>query len=141
MEKAELDLWKKLEARAGKLEKDLKSPKLNRPSQVYQVLSKAPGDQVLFLLMRSAQRIVQDRIRNYLQKYLAVAQEVTDDQVQAEGLEPGTPKFEKAKEELIVQRLNARPKKPAAEEAPEPPPEQPPQTGGKKALRQPIVRS
>ncbi len=139
MQKADVDLWQKLEVRARKLEKELKSPKLNRPSQVYQALSKSPGDQVLFLLMRSPQRIVQDRIRNYLQKYLPVAQEVTDDEVRAKGVEPGTPKFQKMKEELIVQRLNARPKKPAPEEAPEPPPA-PPQTGGKKALRQPIVR-
>jgi hypothetical protein len=103
------------------------------------VLSKARGDEVLFLLMRSPLRIVQDRIRNYLQKYLPLAQEVTDDEVRAKGVEPGTPKFQKAKDELIVQKLNARPKKPAPEEVAEPPAE-PPQTGGRKALRQPIAR-
>jgi hypothetical protein len=140
MPKAAVELWQKLETRARKLEKELKGPKLNRTSQVYHVLSKASGDQVLFLLLRSPQRIVQDRIKNYLQKYLPLAQEITDDEVRAKGVEPGTPKFQKAKEELIVQKLNARPKKPAPEEVPEPPPE-PPQTGGKKALRQPIVRS
>jgi hypothetical protein len=89
---------------------------------VYQTLVKAPGDQVLFLLLRSAERLVQDRIRNYLQKYLSAAQEVGDSDVVAPGVQPGTPKFEKAKAELIAARLDARPKK-----IPPPPPvEEPP---------------
>lgn len=145
MRKSEVDLWQKLDARSKKLERDLKSPKLNRPSQVYQALTGAPGDQVLFLLVRSPLRLVQDRIRNYLQKYLPTALEVTDEEVAATGVEPGTPKFRKAKEEMIAQRLNARPKKPVVEEAapeakpPEPPP--PPGAGGpRKPLRQPLVR-
>jgi tRNA nucleotidyltransferase (CCA-adding enzyme) len=140
MHKSEVELWQKLDARAKKLERELKSPKLNRPSQVYQALAGAPGDQVLFLLLRSSLRLVQDRIRNYLQKYLPAAQEVTDDEVRAKGAAPGTPKFRKLKEEIIAQRLNARPKKVTPEEAPAAPPE-PSSPAAKKALRQPIVRS
>jgi tRNA nucleotidyltransferase (CCA-adding enzyme) len=140
MRKAEADLWQKLEVRARKLERELKSPKLGRPSQVYEVLSKAPGDQILFLLIRSPLRLVQDRVRNYLQKYLPLAQEVTDEEVRAKGVAPGTAKFQKVKEELVAARLNARPKKVVPEEPAEPaiPPEPPP--GQKRALRQPIVR-
>ena len=144
MRKSEIDLWQKLEARSRKLERELKSPKLNRPSQVYQALWVAPGDQILYLLVRSPLRLVQDRIRNYFQKYLPLALEVTDEEVQAQGVEPGTAKFRKAKDELITQKLNARPKKPAPEETlearpPEPPP--PPGLGGpKRPLRQPLVR-
>jgi tRNA nucleotidyltransferase (CCA-adding enzyme) len=142
MQKADVDLWQKLEARSRKLEKELKDPKLNRPSQVYQVLSKASGDQIMFLLIRSQLRIVQDRIRHYLQKYLPLAQEVSDDEVRAKGVEPGTPKFQKVKDEVIAQKLNARPKKPAPEETAEPPARaaEPSQPAGRKALRQPIVR-
>lgn len=142
MRKAEVQLWQKLDARAKKLEKELKSPKLNRPSQVYQLLSKAPGDQVLFLLIRSPLRLVQDRVRNYLQKYLPLAQEVTDEEVCAKGAQPGTPKFRKVKEDLIAQKLNARPKKVVPEEAPQAatPPEPTPGPA-KKILRQPIVRT
>jgi tRNA nucleotidyltransferase/poly(A) polymerase len=118
--KAEVDAWQKLDTKAKKLEKDLKSAKLNRPSLLYAVLSKAPGDQVLYLLMKSGERLVQDRIKNYLQKYLPLAQEITDRDVTAEtGLEPGTPKFQKAKDAMIAARLEARPKKviePEAEE-------------------------
>jgi hypothetical protein len=71
-----------------------------------------------------------------------MAQEVTDDEVKAKGFEPGTPKFAKAKEELIVAHLNARPKKPAPEEV-EPVKAPEPATGPaplRKALRQPTVR-
>jgi hypothetical protein len=65
--------------------------------------------------LRSQQRTVQDRIRNYLQKYIPTAQEITDPQVVEAGFTPGTPKFEKAKAEMIAKRLDARPKKPEPE--------------------------
>jgi tRNA nucleotidyltransferase/poly(A) polymerase len=146
MPKPDADQWQKLEPRARKLESELKAPKLSRPSQVYQVLSKAPGEQILFLLIRSPLRLVQDRARNYLQKYLPMAQEVRDEEVRAQGVTPGTPKFHKVKEALIAAKLNARPKKivpEAPSETPPPeaaPPVEPP-PGQKRALRQPIVRT
>ena len=115
MRKPEVDLWQKLEPRAKKLEQTLKSVRLKLPSQVYQALVKAPGDELLFLLYRSQQRLVQDRIRNYLQKYYPTAQEVTDADVEKAGGKPGTPKYHKLREELITTRLNTRKK-------PEPPP-------------------
>jgi tRNA nucleotidyltransferase (CCA-adding enzyme) len=132
-----LDAWQKLDARSKKLEKDLKSARLNRPSQVFHTVNKAPGEQLMYLLLRSQVRLVQDRIRNYFQKYLPMAQEVTDEEVRAQGVEPGTPKYDKARDELITARLNARPKKPTPEElAPPAPPE--PQPSGN--LRRPYSR-
>ncbi|MBZ5608050.1 MAG: hypothetical protein LAP38_07330 [Acidobacteriia bacterium] len=107
----DVDQWQKLEARSKKLEKDLKSAKLQKPSLVYQALTKAPGDQILFLLAHSSERLVHDRIKNYLQKYLPAAQEITERDVVAAGAKPGTPKFQKVREELILTRLDARPKK------------------------------
>ena len=113
--------------KAKKLEKDLKSAKLQKPSHVYSLLSKAPGDQFLFLLAHSSERLVHDRIRNYLQKYLPSAQEVTDKDVLATGAKPGTPKFQKAREDLILTKLDARPKKvPPPEVAQQPPAGGPP---------------
>ncbi len=121
LSRKEIDLWQKLEVKAKKLEKDLKSAKLQKPSHVYSLLSKAPGDQFLFLLAHSSERLVHDRIRNYLQKYLPSAQEVTDKDVLATGAKPGTPKFQKAREELILTKLDARPKKVPPPEVPQPP--------------------
>ncbi|HVX66404.1 MAG TPA: hypothetical protein VHA11_07375 [Bryobacteraceae bacterium] len=141
MRPPDVEAWQKLDARSKKLERDLKGAKLTRPSQLYQLLSKAPGEQVLHLVLRSQQRIVQDRIRNYFQKYLPLAQEVTEDEVRAKGVEPGTPKYDKVKEELIVARLNARPKKPAEEPAPAPQAEQAASGGLRRAYsRQPSAR-
>jgi tRNA nucleotidyltransferase/poly(A) polymerase len=111
LSRKEADQWQKIESKAKKLEKDLKSAKLQKPSHVYSLLSKAPGDQVLFLLAHSTERLVHDRIKNYLQKYLPSAQEVTERDVLATGVKPGTPKFQKAREELILTKLDARPKK------------------------------
>jgi tRNA nucleotidyltransferase (CCA-adding enzyme) len=113
----------KLEAAAKKLERELKSPKLQKPSRLYQAISRQPGAHVLYLLVYSQQRIVQDRIRNYFQKYLPASLEVTDEMVAAAGTPVGAAKFERAKEEMIHKRLDARPKKPEpAPEAVPPPP-------------------
>jgi tRNA nucleotidyltransferase (CCA-adding enzyme) len=108
--------WLKLGAKAAKLEKEVSASNLHRPSKIYSVLSKAPGEQILYLVLKSQHRLVQDRIRNYLQKYIPAAQEVTDQQVTEAGFTPGTPKFDKAKAEMISKRLDARPpKKPEPE--------------------------
>jgi tRNA nucleotidyltransferase (CCA-adding enzyme) len=122
--KPELDHALKIEARANKLEKELATAKLSRPSALYAILRKVPGELLLFLLMRSGQRLVLDRIKNYLQKYLPAAQEVTAKDVIEQGAEPGTPKYAKIYEKLVAARLDARPKK--VVEEPPPPPLPPP---------------
>ena len=121
LSKREMEQWQKLDVKAKKLEKDLKSAKLQKPSHVYTLLSKSPGDQIIFLLAHSSERLVHDRIRNYLQKYLPSAQEVTEKDVLATGARPGTPKFQKVREELILTKLDARPKKVPPPEVPQQP--------------------
>lgn len=124
--RSDTDRWQKLDAKSKAFEKALKSPKLKKPSQVYVAAAVAPGEQVLYLLMRSTQRLVLDRLKNHLQRYALTAAEVTDAEVETEtGFKAGTPKFAKAKSELIAKRLDARPKKVAVEaeaQAPAPPP-------------------
>ena len=109
--KAEAEALKKLEAQAKKLEGALKSARITKPSHVYDVLRDANTDEVLMVLYQSAQRVVQDRIRAYYQKYLPLAQEITEEQVAATGVKPGTPKFEKTFQTMVTTHLNARPKK------------------------------
>ncbi len=123
MRKPEAAQWQRLESQARQLERSLKSAKLHKPSELYQVLRSAPGELALFLLLRSDHRMVQDRIRNYLQKYLPAAQEITPQDVIAAGAQPGTAKYNKLRDELIRARLDARAKKP------EPPPEEVPAAG------------
>jgi hypothetical protein len=120
--RAEVAAWQKLDAVAKKIEKELKNPKLNKASQVYTAIAKAPGEAILYLMLNSGQRIVQDRIRNHFQKYLPMSLEVTDEVVAAAGVAPGTPKFQKTKEQMILTRLDARPKKVAPPEEPVAPP-------------------
>jgi tRNA nucleotidyltransferase/poly(A) polymerase len=123
LSKPEIAASQKLDAVAKKLERDLKSAKLQKASHLYQLLFSAPGEAILYLLLHSTQRIVQDRIKNYFQKHLPASLEITDEMVAATGATPGTPKFSKAKEQMILTRLDARPKKPPPE--PEPPPAPP----------------
>jgi tRNA nucleotidyltransferase (CCA-adding enzyme) len=113
---AELDAensaaWMRLPARAAKLEKEIAAQNLHKPSKVWAVLRNTHGEQILYLILRSQQRVVQDRIRNYLYKYVPSAQEITDLQVIEAGYTVGTAKFEKAKADMIAKRLDMRPKK------------------------------
>lgn len=124
--KADVTLWQKLDANAKKLERELKSPKLSRASALYRFMKAQPGELLLYLLLRSQQRLVVDRIKNYFMKYVPIALEVTDRDLLATGIEPG-PKFAKAKEDYINGRLDGRIKKPVP---PEPPPTPPQSTGG-----------
>jgi tRNA nucleotidyltransferase/poly(A) polymerase len=133
MTKEEAAPWQKLEASSKKLEAALKAPNLNRASQIYDLLKKAPGEQILLLYIKSAERLVQDRLKNYLSKYLGTAMEVTDAEVaEASGLEPSSPKFAKARDARIAAHLDGRIRKPVPPPEPPPPPPTP--------QRGPIVR-
>jgi hypothetical protein len=103
----------------------LAAAKINRPSTLYALLSKVPGEVLIYASLKSGQRIIVDRLKNYFQKYLPTAQEVTPQDVMEQGGQPGTAKFDKIYKELIAARLDARPKKPVIEEPPPPPPPPP----------------
>jgi tRNA nucleotidyltransferase/poly(A) polymerase len=103
------DSWQRLEARAARVARELESA--NKPSRIYAALHGVPAERMVFLLMASSSRTVQDRIRNYFTKYLPLAAEVSDADVSATGLAPGSMKWNKRKAELISKRLDARPKK------------------------------
>lgn len=125
--KEDMDSVAKMEAKAKKLEKDLGSARLQRPSALYGLLSKQPGELIVFLLLRSNQRIVVDRLKNYLQKYLPAAREIPEAEIAEHAGKPGSPKYEKLREQFIATKLDARPKKVVPVELPPPPP--PPQQG------------
>jgi tRNA nucleotidyltransferase (CCA-adding enzyme) len=118
--KDEADALKRLDAQAKKLESALKAGGMVKPSVVYEAVSAASFDEVLMALYTSSLRNVQDRIHAYYEKYLPMSLEVTEEQVTATGVKPGTPKFEKALKTMIAAHLNARPKKvvPEAEGVP-----------------------
>jgi tRNA nucleotidyltransferase (CCA-adding enzyme) len=115
---AEVAAWKKLEDGAKKLEKELKSPTLTRPSRVYNAATKGTGAQILYLLYKSDARVVQDRLKNHLQKYLMVEHELTEEEILETGAKPGTPKWTKARLDVLSKKLDARPKKIVVEEPP-----------------------
>jgi tRNA nucleotidyltransferase/poly(A) polymerase len=115
MPKAQVDQWQKLEARAKKLETALRSARIRKASQVYHLVSPAAPDEVLFLMYHSPLKPVQERLRNYYQKYLPAIQEITAEEWAALEGKPGTPRQNKAREEFIANRLDRRPPRPPAE--------------------------
>ena len=121
LSKSDVDQWQKLETRAKKLENALKSARIRKPSHVYQAVNPAAPEEVLFLLYHSVQKPVQERLRNYFQKYLPLVQEIPPEEFAKIEGKPGTPKYNKAREDFIGVQLDRRPKKVV-----EPPPTAPP---------------
>ncbi len=111
LSKREVDAWKNVEVKSRALEKTLKSAKLQKASLVYQTLESASAESLFVLLGKSTQRVVQDRIKNYLQKYLPAALEVTDEEVQLAGTDPATPKGAALRKKMIATKLDARPRR------------------------------
>lgn len=111
LSKREVDGWKNLDAKSKSLQNVLKSAKLQKPSLIYAALLDAPVEYIFVLLSKSPLRLVQDRIKNYLQKHLPMAMEVTDDDVVAAGGVLGTPKALQIRKQLIATKLDARPRK------------------------------
>jgi tRNA nucleotidyltransferase (CCA-adding enzyme) len=127
MTKAELEPWQKLEARAKKLETSLRAARVKKASQVYQIMTAAAPDEILFQLYHSTFKPVQERMRNYYQKYLPLLQEIPPEEWDTIEGKPGTPKYNKARESFIAVRLDRKVKKPPVPEvAPAPPPAPPP---------------
>lgn len=117
---------RKLRPKVSKLEAAVKSPSLRKPSQVYNAIAEFSAAEILLLMYESEARAVQERLRNYFEKYLPVVSEITEAQVAASGAKPGTPQFEKARNALIASILNAPP--PPPPEAAPPGPASPPPT-------------
>jgi tRNA nucleotidyltransferase (CCA-adding enzyme) len=122
MPKADQDAWQKLETRSHKLEVALRSARIHKASQVYHIVTPAHVDEVIFLLYHSGFKPVQERLRNYYQKYLLTIQEITPEEWATVEGTPGTPKYNKAREEFVTHRLDRRIKKPPAPVEPPPPP-------------------
>ncbi|HKA01148.1 MAG TPA: hypothetical protein VKE70_31765, partial [Candidatus Solibacter sp.] len=131
--KGDVDKWQKLDARAKKLENALKSARIRKPSHVYQVASPAVPDEVIFLLYHSTQKPVQERLRNYFQKYLPLVQEIPPEEFAKIEGKPRTPKYNKAREDFIAVQLDRRPKKPV--EPPPPPPTPPEPMGPRRGMQ------
>ena len=127
MTKADLEPWQKLEARAKKLETSLRAARVKKASHVYQIMTAAAPDEILFQLYHSTFKPVQERMRNYYQKYLPLLQEITPEVWATIEGKPGTPKYNKARDSFIAIHLDRKPKKPPVPEVvPAAPPPTPP---------------
>ena len=126
LHKSEVDLWQRLEQRAKRLESALRSVRIRKPSQVYRIVTPAAPEEVLFLLYHSGLKPVQDRLRSHFQKYLPAVQEITPEEWATVDGKPGTPKYQKARDEFIANRLDRRPRKPPEEPPRTQPPAPPP---------------
>ena len=122
MPKGDVAEWQKLDAKAKKLETALKAARIRKASQVYHIVSVASPEEVLFTLYHSTAKPVQERLRNHFEKYVQQIAEITQEEWDSIPVKPGTPKYAKARDAFITQRLDRRVKKVVEEPPPTAPP-------------------
>ena len=127
MRKPEVDVWQKLEGHAKKLETALRSARIRKASQVYFLVAGAAPEDVMFVMYHSGVKPVQERLRNYFQKYLPAIQEITPEEWAVVDAKAG-PKRNKVREEFMADRLDRRVRKPVVPPPPPPPPVEPPRS-------------
>ncbi len=125
MPKSDCDQWQKLETKAKKLEAALRAPSVRKPSHIYHIAVAAAPEEVLFVLYHSAAKPVQERLKTHFEKLLPLVQEITPDEWATIEVKPGTPKYAKAREDFLNERLNRKPPKPVEEDAAAVPPPAP----------------
>jgi tRNA nucleotidyltransferase (CCA-adding enzyme) len=122
---AGLASFQKSTAAMTRFEKQISSPKLTKPSHFYSVLDSIPGELQILTLMQSANRMVVERLKKFFSISVSVAQSVTDDDVVATGLDPKSPKGIAKRREILMARIDAKPKKEKVLPPPEPEPIRP----------------
>ncbi len=92
---------------AKKLVRDLASSKAETPSFVYKLLEKVPQPLLLFVLVNYPQTKVQNRIKNFVQKYPQTKAGAPRTELLALGLEPGQ-KFESVLHQVFLMQLDGK---------------------------------
>ena len=99
-----MDLWQKLEPRAKKLETALAfGAHPQGLAGVSHGVTAPRRTKMLFLLYHSSLKPVQERLRDYFQKYLPAVQEITPEEWATVEGKPGTPRYAKAREAFHLQ--------------------------------------
>ena len=89
-----------------KLETALRRRGSARHRRCIRSVAAAAPDENLFLLYHSDVKPVQERLRNYFQKYCPMVQEITPEEWATIEGKPGTPKYQKARDSMIANRLD-----------------------------------
>ncbi len=96
-----------IEKEGKKLERLLASPKCGQPSQVYTLLLKQPLPVILFVRVTTTRAAVQNRIKNYFNKYLPMRGSLPRAELQSLGVKPG-PEFERIVERCFLEQLDGK---------------------------------
>ena len=92
---------------AKKLARQLLSPKVVLPHQVYNLLSKESPHLLLYLLVYYPEARIHSRIKNHLAKYLPLRAKLPRAELQALGFKPG-PKFDQIIESVFLDQVDGK---------------------------------
>ncbi len=95
LRKSETAVWRRMEANAKRLAKQLGGKGASTPTKLYHLLAAAPADLILFLQLLFPQKKIQARIKLFLQKQLPLRSRLPEQQLQEMGVAPGTPRYQK----------------------------------------------
>jgi tRNA nucleotidyltransferase (CCA-adding enzyme) len=105
---AEAQAFRNLPADAARLAKELGGKSGAKPTKLYQLLSTTRPDLILLVLAESPQATVQNRIRNYLRKFLPMRARLPEKELEQLGVAPGTPRLQKIQEQFFYAMLEGK---------------------------------
>jgi hypothetical protein len=105
---AEAQAFRNLPAEAARLAKELAGKSGAKPTKLYQLLSSTRPDLILLVLAEYPQATVQNRIRNYLRKFLPMRAKLPGKELEQLGVASGTPRFTKILEQFFYAMLEGK---------------------------------
>ena len=108
MRAAEAGPWTRLESQAKTLQKTLAGKQAAQNSRLYRILSAEDPAAALFLMAFSPQQPVRERIKTYFTKLRPLARDLTDQEIEQQGVKRDSPKFASVREAYLMARLDKK---------------------------------
>jgi tRNA nucleotidyltransferase/poly(A) polymerase len=100
--------FRKLPDEANRLAKEVGGKAGAKATKLYQLLSTAPPELILLVLVEYPQAKVQTRIRNYLRKFLPMRSKLPEKELEQLGVPAGTPRAQKILEQFFYAMLEGK---------------------------------
>jgi tRNA nucleotidyltransferase/poly(A) polymerase len=105
---AEAQVFRRLPEEANRLAREVGGKAGSKPGKLYQVLSEAAPALILLVLVEYPKPAVQNRIKNYLRKFLPMRSKLPERELEQLGVAAGTPRSRKILEQVFYAMLEGK---------------------------------
>lgn len=108
MRRQDSEPWMGLEDESKQLVRALAGKQANTPSKAFQLLSRQPGELLLFILMKFPQKKIQDKVKTFLHQRKRRPEHLPEKELQSLGVPPDSPRYQKILEAFFIASLDGK---------------------------------